>query len=107
MGPYHRQSQTLEVNNSFCIFNEALQPITERFPDDVNQIPDFIIYIGKNDEKKSRICFKRVPAFAILDQEGEQDDWNMCQIVMKEDTAKDALNDEEFPGIINLRLKLY
>lgn len=31
----------------------------------------------------------------------------MCQIVMKEDTAKDALNDEEFPGIINLRLKLY
>ena len=52
-----------------------------------------------------RICFKRIKAKDILDTNNKK--FAIEKYLMEEDKSLDMLDDEEFPGIIFARIKLY
>jgi len=106
IGPYHVESQVNTVTNSYCRFNEKLPVISERFPFEEAQIPDIVVYISKNDRKSNRISFLRIPASELIGSSTDAN-WPIKEYKLEEDKAKDALNDEEFPGYVTMRLKLF
>ena len=100
------ESSVNSVKNSYCQFNQSLEVISERFPDEEAQIPDIVVYISKDEKKSHRICYLRIPAKDLIGSSTD-DDWAITEYKLFEDKSKDALNDEEFPGYVTMRLKLF
>lgn len=74
-------------------------------PVDVDQIFDIIIYLATSTKAKDRICFLRIPAKNRLYSEHPVIEIEKFTLV--EDISIDAIGDEEFPGILNMRLTLF
>ena len=51
------------------------------------------------------ICFKRLKAKDLLDISGRK--FDIQSYLLEEDKSVDKLDDEEFPGIIYARIKMY
>jgi hypothetical protein len=75
--------------------------------DNVEDIPDVFLYLAKSDNATDRICFKRIKAIDLLDVGEKQPKFDIKNYLFEEDKAYDALDDEEFPGILQCRIKLY
>ncbi|KAE8903430.1 hypothetical protein PF005_g14426 [Phytophthora fragariae] len=73
-------------------------------PEDLSQVPDIFLYLcrGEGDTRKA-VCFRRYTAKELMEDHGGFDtdvEW----ILMKEDQAIDALEDETFPGNVLVRM---
>jgi hypothetical protein len=76
-----------------------------RAPDNFEDIYDVIIYLAFDDKPGSKICFKRIKAADLMDVNGKK--WEIDNFLLEEDKSMDRLDDEQFPGIIQARLKIY
>ncbi|KAJ8550633.1 hypothetical protein ON010_g10436 [Phytophthora cinnamomi] len=73
-------------------------------PEDLSQVPDIFLYLcrGEGDTRKA-VCFRRFTAKELLEDHGGFNtdvEW----LLMKEDQAIDALEDETFPGNVLVRM---
>ncbi|GMF14931.1 unnamed protein product [Phytophthora fragariaefolia] len=73
-------------------------------PEDLSQVPDIFLYLcrGEGDTRKA-VCFRRFTAKELLEDRGgfnSEVEW----LLMKEDQAIDALEDETFPGNVLVRM---
>lgn len=65
-----------------------------------------ILYLAEDPiDSMARFCFKRIKASSLLDINGK--DFKIDNIILEEDKAIDALDDEQFPGILQACIKLY
>jgi hypothetical protein len=104
-GPYEVYSQKVECINSRATWNQYLE-LSIRAPETQEDIPDVILYLAEDpNDSTSRFCFKRIKAASILDINGK--DFKIENYILEEDRAIDALDDEQFPGIIQACMKLY
>ena len=77
-----------------------------RGPENPEDIYDVIIYLSTSlDDYRERICFKRLKAADLLDINHKK--FDIESYLLEEDKALDPLDDEEFPGMIFARIKLY
>lgn len=63
------------------------------------------IYLSTSSNQSDRICFKRLKAKDLLDCHGKK--WMIENYLLEEDKSIDPLDDEQFPGIIQARIKMY
>jgi len=104
-GPYEVVSQRAECVNSRATWNQYLE-LNIRAPETQEDIPDVILYLADDPiDPMARYCFKRLKAASLLDVNGK--DFKIDNVVLEEDKAIDALDDEQFPGILQTCLKLY
>lgn len=104
-GPYEVKSKVVKNDNSRAVWNEMLSDLTIRAPENIEDIYDIIVYLATSTNSKDRICFKRFKAKELLDTSGRT--FDIESFLLEEDKAVDPLDDEEFPGIIFARIKLY
>jgi hypothetical protein len=106
-GPYEIKSAKVKNENSRAVWNCYLPDLIIRAPDDPEDIYDIIIYltadVGIYTDR--RICFKRFKAKDLLDTANKK--FDIESFLLEEDRAIDPLDDEQFPGIIFARIKLY
>lgn len=76
-----------------------------RAPESVDEIYDVFIYLSTSANHSDRICFKRIKAKDLLDTSDKK--WQIENYLLEEDKSIDPLDDEQFPGIIQARIKLY
>jgi hypothetical protein len=60
---------------------------------------------GHPKDNKARICFKRIKASELLDKNDK--DFSIQNYLLEEDKALDKLDDEQFPGMLYARMKIY
>lgn len=95
----------VKCQDSRVIWNEYVE-LNIRAPDVQEDIPDVILYLsGDSSDALARICFKRIKAQSLLDQNGKA--FDIQNYILEEDKSIDALDDEQFPGIIQACIKLY
>jgi len=75
-----------------------------RGPDKVEDIYDIIIYLSTSSNNADRICFKRFTAKELLDPKKSLD---IERHTLEEDKSVDPLDDEQFPGMIFMRMKMF
>lgn len=76
-----------------------------RAPEQIEDIYDVIIYLAFDNKPGSRVCFKRIKAADLMDTQGKK--FEISSYLLEEDKSMDRLDDEQFPGIIYARMKLY
>ena len=77
-----------------------------RGPETWEDIPDVILYLAEDpNDSMARVCFKRIKASTLLDINEKK--FDIENYVLEEDKALDALDDEQFPGILQACLKIY
>jgi hypothetical protein len=104
-GPYETKSKLVKNNNSRAVWNQYLPDLVIRAPENVDEIWDVFIYLSTSNNLTDRICFKRIKAKDLLDIRGKK--WTIDKYLLEEDKSIDPLDDEQFPGIIQARIKLY
>ena len=104
-GPYESKSKVVKNDNSRAIWNQYLPDITVRAPEQQEDIYDVIIYLATSMNNADRICFKRIKAKDLLDVNNRK--FDIESFLLEEDKSIDPLDDEEFPGIVQMRIKLY
>lgn len=97
-GPYEVASKMVKCKDARAIWNEYLE-LNIRAPDVQDDIPDVILYLqGDSSDALSRVSFKRIKAATLLDCNGKA--FDIQNYILEEDKSIDALDDEQFPGII-------
>lgn len=74
-------------------------------PVDITQTYDIIVYLATSKSAADRICFLRIPANEALYSDHE--DLAIKKWTLVEDLVKNKVADEEFPGILNMRLTFF
>jgi C2 domain/FerI (NUC094) domain len=104
-GPYEVVSKFVENDNSRAIWNEMLD-LKIRGPENPDDISDVILYLTTDaNDPITRVSFKRIKAATLLDTNGKK--FEIENYIFEEDKSLDKLDDEQFPGIIQARIKLY
>lgn len=104
-GPYEAKSSVVKIENSRAVFNQYVNMPRITSTDAFEDIPDVILYLAKSEKVTDRICFKRLKASDLMDVNKKK--WEIDNYLLEEDKAIDALDDEEFPGILQMRIKMY
>lgn len=98
------KSKVVPNDNSRAVWNEYLD-ILFTAPETHEDIYDVIIYLAADHNNSTRACFKRLKAKDLLDVNKKK--WQIEKYLLEEDKALDKLDDEQFPGIIQARIKIY
>jgi hypothetical protein len=102
-GPYKSESPVERVNNGCASWNHSFEDIKVTAPKDITQIFDIIIYLSTSSMAADRLCYLRIPASKVLYSINE-DILEIKKMTLVEDIVRNRLDDEEFPGILNIRL---
>lgn len=98
-------SKVVKNDNSRAIWNQMLPDLKIRAPEVPEDIYDVIIYLALDEKPGSRVCFKRIKAADVLNTKGKK--FEIESFLLEEDKSMDRLDDEQFPGIIFARVKMY
>ncbi|CAI2384461.1 unnamed protein product [Moneuplotes crassus] len=104
-GPYKASSPVVKVKECCATWNHVFADMKITAPVEISQIYDVIIYLSTSKKEKDRICFLRIPAKDAL--YSLNPNLGIQKFTLVEDISKDAIGDEEFPGILNMRLTLF
>jgi hypothetical protein len=105
-GPYKAESPVEKVTNGCASWNHSFEDIRVTAPRDISQIFDIIIYLSTSSRAADRLCYLRIPASTVLYSENE-DVLEIKKMTLVEDIVRNKLGDEEFPGILNIRLTFF
>jgi hypothetical protein len=105
-GPYIGISPVEKVINGSASWNHSYEDIKVTAPRDITQIFDIIIYLSTSARSADRLCYLRIPASTVLYSQNE-DILEIKKMTLVEDIVRDKIGDEEFPGILNIRLTFF
>jgi len=104
-GPYKAHSPKGKVINCTSIWNYSFPDIKVTAPEDLDQVFDVVVYLSKTVHLKDAVSYLRIPVRDVLSS--RPDSHEIKKFTLIEDIAKDELKDEEFPGIMNMRITFY
>ena len=104
-GPYEVCSNFVKCEESRAIWDQELE-LKIRGPESPEDISDVILYLATDPvDCLERVTYNRIKAASLLDSAGKA--YTIENYVLEEDRSLDRLDDEEFPGILQARIKLY
>lgn len=107
-GPYEMKSKIVKNDNSRAVWDVLLPDMLIKAPDNTEDIYDVIIYLATSVNVSDRICFIRLKAKDLLDIAVPPRSFDVIdKFLLQEDKSLDMLDDEEFPGMVYARIKLY
>ena len=104
-GPYKAASPLADVREGWALWNYSFEDLKISAPADISQVFDVIIYLSSSQKPQDRIWFLRIPVKDLLYSENKI--LKIKKYTLVEDISIDAIGDEDFPGIINMRLTLF
>ena len=107
IGPERIRSEKAPVINNTCIWNQSYPDLVFRSPYDVDQMPDIIVYLSESIEIGESVSFVRIPVRDVLYRDDDEETTKVKQYTLIEDLSRNKLHDEEFPGILNMRITIY
>ena len=107
MGQYLMRANkkfTLQKEKRICEFQHILEDKKVQFPEDINQVPDIIIYLCDGPEEKNRMSFVRIKASHV---ETPNRIKNSEIYELDGDKSLGRLQPFEIGGYLNARVNLY
>jgi hypothetical protein len=94
----------LEKEKRICEFHHVLSDKKVQFAEDIEQVPDVIIYFCDGSEEKNRICFTRIKAKLVQTPVRTK---NSEIYELEGDKSLNGLKPFEIGGYLNARVNLY
>ena len=104
-GPYQMMSEKGKIVNNTWVWNYAFPDLKIKGPAAFDQIYDVIIYLSSDDKIQNSVSYIRIPVFKIL--YSHERDLEIKKWTLVEDISRDKLHDEEFPGVLNMRITFF
>jgi len=102
-GPFVTKSKVVKNNNSRAVWNQYMPDLYVKGPDNIDDIYDVVVHLATSDNNNDRICFKRFKAKDLMGSKS----FEIERYLFEEDKSRDALDDEQFPGMLFARIKMY
>ena len=104
-GPYSEVSPKGTIVNNACVWNHSFPDIKIKAPPQIDQVYDIIIYLSESSKISDAVSFIRIPAKEVLYSYDKNIPIKKYTLV--EDISRDKLHDEEFPGVLNMRITFF